>query len=197
MSRLRALAASVPWVIAAWLVVWPPVHMVLARAYGFSSWRFAGWGMYATPERSMSDIYVFFDGCHAVIPERAAQRGAGWSGIRIYSIRGGKAESIAPIALSAAARTNLKILVTSLRTFAKPEDFDRLGRWVARMVLPEQARGHSIAVILAHPRFDTTGERPYAEGIGFVRGEGGWRRLTGRTGTDLFDDVTSHIGQCQ
>lgn len=31
------------------LVLWPPVHMTLGGRLGFSSWRYGGWGMYATP----------------------------------------------------------------------------------------------------------------------------------------------------
>jgi hypothetical protein len=31
------------------LVLWPPVHMTLARNLRFSPWRYGGWGMYATP----------------------------------------------------------------------------------------------------------------------------------------------------
>ena len=31
------------------LLVWPPIHMGLSIHHGFSSWKFAGWGMYAAP----------------------------------------------------------------------------------------------------------------------------------------------------
>lgn len=31
------------------LIGWPPIHMGLSIHHGFSSWKFAGWGMYATP----------------------------------------------------------------------------------------------------------------------------------------------------
>ena len=32
------------------LLIWPPVHMLLAPRLNFSSWRYGGWGMYATPD---------------------------------------------------------------------------------------------------------------------------------------------------
>lgn len=31
------------------LTVWPCVHIVLARTYGLSPWKLAGWGMYSAP----------------------------------------------------------------------------------------------------------------------------------------------------
>lgn len=34
--------------IVVWCLIWPPVHAVLTRRYRFSSWKLAGWGMYAT-----------------------------------------------------------------------------------------------------------------------------------------------------
>ena len=34
--------------IVVWFLIWPPVHAVLTRRYRFSSWKLAGWGMYAT-----------------------------------------------------------------------------------------------------------------------------------------------------
>lgn len=34
--------------IVVWFIVWPPIHAVLTRRLRFSSWKLAGWGMYAT-----------------------------------------------------------------------------------------------------------------------------------------------------
>jgi hypothetical protein len=31
------------------MILWPPLHAVASKVLGFSSWRFFGWGMYATP----------------------------------------------------------------------------------------------------------------------------------------------------
>ncbi len=31
------------------LTLWPPIHVGLVFAYGISSWKLGGWGMYATP----------------------------------------------------------------------------------------------------------------------------------------------------
>jgi hypothetical protein len=34
--------------ILLWCAVWPPIHAVLTRYYRFTSWKLAGWGMFAT-----------------------------------------------------------------------------------------------------------------------------------------------------
>jgi len=39
--------------LLALVVVWPALHIALSQSYGFSPWRFGGWGMYATPERRL------------------------------------------------------------------------------------------------------------------------------------------------
>ena len=50
MTKARlTLRSSASAAVALALVLWPPIHMVLARSVGFSPWRYAGWGMYATP----------------------------------------------------------------------------------------------------------------------------------------------------
>jgi hypothetical protein len=52
----RSLAVAV--LVA--LLVWPMAHMVLCKKYGFSSWRYGGFGMFATPQRSLfSSIKVY------------------------------------------------------------------------------------------------------------------------------------------
>lgn len=57
---LRTLGAAVadPLVLAilAFCMFWPPIHAVLARRMQFSSWKLAGWGMYATLDPSVHII---------------------------------------------------------------------------------------------------------------------------------------------
>lgn len=49
-------------VLAAALIVftvWPALHIVIARQTGMSSWKLAGWGMYATPRLKASTLHVY------------------------------------------------------------------------------------------------------------------------------------------
>ncbi len=63
-SWLRAIRRAILTLLVTVLVVWPPIHMVLVRQLGFSSWKFAGWGMYATPFSPKNEtLHVY------VIPE--------------------------------------------------------------------------------------------------------------------------------
>jgi len=41
------------------LTVWPPLHMLLAYEYGISSWKLAGWGMYAEPRLAEHGMEVY------------------------------------------------------------------------------------------------------------------------------------------
>ena len=42
--------------VLVWLLVWPPAHAVLTRRLRFSSWKLAGWGMYATHEPAVEIV---------------------------------------------------------------------------------------------------------------------------------------------
>ena len=56
--------------LLALLLIWPPVHMLLAHQLQFSPWRFGGWGMYATPDpRTAVELLV--------ISRHEGQAGAG------------------------------------------------------------------------------------------------------------------------
>ena len=43
---------------------WPPIHAILSLHFGFSAWKFAGWGMYATPYTPKTEtlqVYIIPD----------------------------------------------------------------------------------------------------------------------------------------
>lgn len=61
------------------LVAWPPIHMVLIPALGISTWRFGGWGMYATPVPRRSHVAVIGRSC--VLPPRLIDRDTGMRGL--------------------------------------------------------------------------------------------------------------------
>ena len=46
---LKKMKSYFPFGIIICLLIWPTIHMVLSGKGHFSSWRFFGWGMYATP----------------------------------------------------------------------------------------------------------------------------------------------------
>jgi hypothetical protein len=81
------------------LVVWPMLHLALGLSGQFSAWRFAGWGMYATPYPSLAQhpisVLVQFagPGCESAPPQPAtvmmgADEVSGWLderlGLRFY-----------------------------------------------------------------------------------------------------------------
>lgn len=52
MGRSRRAVASrkmMARILVGMLLLWPPVHAIASELCGFSSWRYFGWGMYATP----------------------------------------------------------------------------------------------------------------------------------------------------
>lgn len=44
------------------LTAWPAVHIWLVENYGLSSWKLAGWGMYATPRPKFVGMEIYFRG---------------------------------------------------------------------------------------------------------------------------------------
>lgn len=61
------------------LLAWPPIHAVLMPALGISTWRFGGWGMYATPVPRRSHVAVIGRSC--VLPPRLVDRDTGLRGL--------------------------------------------------------------------------------------------------------------------
>lgn len=56
MARGKAIAV---YAGLALLTVWPAVQMLLVQRYELSSWKLAGWGMYAEPRFAMLGMEVF------------------------------------------------------------------------------------------------------------------------------------------
>lgn len=52
------------------LILWPCVHMVAAKHYGFSPWRLGGWGMYSTPDYGDEyEVVIAVDGVEYSVDE--------------------------------------------------------------------------------------------------------------------------------
>jgi hypothetical protein len=44
--------------VLTFVLLWPPVHMMISRPLGFSPWKLAGWGMYSTPHPNVRNVTV-------------------------------------------------------------------------------------------------------------------------------------------
>ncbi len=59
LGRVAQWRIKIAYSIFALSLIWPLLHMALVHIYGFSSWRFFGWGMYATPNpESQTRLHV-------------------------------------------------------------------------------------------------------------------------------------------
>ena len=64
MFETRAIQKRIMVGLVVLFICWPPVHAFLSLQYGFSPWKFAGWGMYATPYTPKNEtlqVYVLPD----------------------------------------------------------------------------------------------------------------------------------------
>jgi hypothetical protein len=52
------------------LLIWPPIHAIASKHFGFSSWRFFGWGMYASPYPDSVSNLSFIVICNPVSNEK-------------------------------------------------------------------------------------------------------------------------------
>ncbi len=150
--------------------VWPPIQMFLSCTHGFSSWRFGGWGMYATPD-PVRHAWVH------VVPSaqgRALGRHARLSvGDREHLLEPLPAPSArpSPEALAACRRVQVLNDAGAARTL--------LALATVPAIAPERAYG---AVLRIQPRLDLLSLRSYDEIDAFrVREDGVSRR---RFGTD-------------
>jgi len=56
---IDVICTSLSVLIVCALLIWPPIHMIAAKTFHFSTWRLFGWGMYANPNpQSQSRLRV-------------------------------------------------------------------------------------------------------------------------------------------
>ena len=73
------------WLVLFGMLVWPLVHMVWSTKEGFSPWRYAGWGMYATIEpRCVIDVVL--EGPNVRREEKLERLGVEVSGIEVSEV---------------------------------------------------------------------------------------------------------------
>ena len=128
MTRLRKLQLRVLAALLFVLVVWPVFQMFLCSHYRFSSWRFAGWGMYATPHPYNHQIKILF-GANSHAPDRIKFiRKAKYERQLpdVYSVLNG---SIAPVSLAGLSEKQvkkLKSIVRRVKMFQQPGNIQSL-----------------------------------------------------------------------
>lgn len=193
MRRIRAL---VPWTLLALLVLWPPVHILLARRYHFSTWRYGGFGMYAAPDGAERDVYVFIQACGArssaqyVAPMTTPDTGF------FYLVHAGRADLTDLPELSSTENRALSSLMRDIRSLSRPGDFDRLGQWIDARGAGKDEPPPSIAILVSTPRLDTTKGAAYAHVFGFIRERGRWSAVAEQSGTSALEAMTARLSAC-
>lgn len=184
-------------VFLAFLAVWPPIHIVLARQYHFSTWRYGGLGMYATPDGRDRDVYVFIPLCSE--KQTVSAEGRELDGRRLgfyYGVRNGRADLLPWPDIQSDEQHDLAEVVRDIRSLARPSDFDRLGRWVDARFAVENSREVNLAILVSMPHIDLKKKVAYAETFGFVRERDHWVPLPVMSAERALDDVVRRLGAC-
>jgi hypothetical protein len=190
--RLRAL---LPYCILPLVFVWPPIHMQLARYYRFSTWRYAGMGMYAAPDGADRDVYVFLPACarpNVSAGTLTPDRKLGF----YYLADGPRLDLLTLPALTADDHRELASRIKAVKSLNRPGDFDRLARWVDERFFPGRAPATSIGILSVEPHVDMTAGTAHAEAFGFVREQGRWTKLPPMRGPVALSAMTSRVGAC-
>jgi hypothetical protein len=166
---MRSLQATVAWFILILLVAWPPMHILLAHQYHFSTWRYGGLGMYATPPSGDRDVYVFIQDCQA-----------------------GNARQLDLFSFSSEETHVLSSLLDDVRSLSREADFDRLGHWVDA----QRDSASSLGILVTEPHIDTKANAAYAEAFGFIRERGRWSPIARRRGPAALGEIMARLEVC-
>jgi hypothetical protein len=193
---VRWLRAQVGWVILAFLVAWPPIHMWLARQYRFSTWRYGGWGMYATPEASNREVHVFLSSCawKGSKAELLTTTGEKRNGFFLYLVHGTRIDLVSFPDLDADEQRALARRVKDVRSLARPGDFEHLAQWIDARFPP--ALPGSLGIMVAEPHVDIQASRTYADAFGFVRERGRWSPVAPLRGPAALSAMIARLGAC-
>ena len=184
-------------VFLAFLAVWPPVHIALARHYHFSTWRYGGLGMYATPDGRDRDVYVFIPLCSEKQTVSAA--GQELDGRRLgfyYGVRNSRADLLPWPDIQSDEQYDLAEVIRDIRSLARPSDFERLERWADARFAVENSHEANLAILVSMPHIDTKKKMVYAETFGFVREHDHWAPLPVMPPERALDDVVRRLGAC-
>lgn len=193
-ERVRKIRLYAGWVILAFLLAWPPLHMALARRYHFSTWRYGGWGMYATPDGSDRDVYVFLSSCARGTAATAPwATGNGATGF-FYLVRGARIDLISVPSLDSTQKRDLARRIKDIRSLTRPEDFRRLARWIDDH--EELASAGALGIVVAEPHIDVGRGRVYADVFGAVRDGGLWSRIEPTTAEAVLPAMLARMRAC-
>ena len=146
------------------LIGWPPIHMALSSYAGFSSWKYFGWGMYATPYSPKNQIVHVY-----VLPKSPIEYSASQSNsllqpahlqmtYGVYRWRQGRFETLAAIPRA----RNQSIEVRRLKILRSSAEVESLGRKISqRHRLPSEST--KMIVLVIQPRIHPTEKMTYAE----------------------------------
>jgi hypothetical protein len=146
------------------LVIWPVVQMLMCSYYRFSSWRFAGWGMYATPHayNHQIKIHFFADRNFPTHIDFVRRTKYDRQLPDVYIAAGDSMTKIDLEVLSDEQADRIKSIVRSVKMFQKPGSLQlllkRLREWHPDLVNAENA-----VVWIARPRVDLMRQITYAE----------------------------------
>lgn len=135
------------------LLLWPPLHMMGTTALDVSSWRFGGWGMYASASPRRSNVAVVMRDC--ALPAGATQDSAGLHAL-VFEDRAVRKTRIAVDARAGA-------LARDISALRRPDDALALGRRVRRLHRIDAQTPLLIAAV--EPRVDMDRQ----VGFGFAR----------------------------
>jgi hypothetical protein len=174
-SLVRLVRAYAGWVILAFLVAWPPIHIVLSRRYHFSTWRYGGWGMYATPDGSEREVFLFVSSCGSDTTTTTIEQ---------LSMPGQHPED----------ERALERRIKDVRSLSRPVDFERLAAWIDSHVA--MASSKSLGILVVEPHFDLQGSKAYSQVFGFIREKGRWAPLPMTRGSDVVPILSARLGTC-
>jgi hypothetical protein len=196
---VRRVHALVGWSFLALLVAWPPIHILLARRYHFSTWRYGGFGMYAAPDGADRDVFVFFAGCARKAGTKSAARelrSPHTLGF-YYEVRGQRIDSTMLPDLEPDEERALKTTIKDIRSLARPEDFIRLARWVDARLVDDARQDQPIIILVTEPDVDATTRSAYARAFGYMREQDAWSRVSARRGEDGLQLAVEKLGACR
>jgi len=159
----RRSSAFLSAAIGAKLVLWPPIHMSLSQAFRFSSWRFGGWGMYATPHPEFLSRVQVVVAPAADSPDTSPDRpGTSDSDTESIALREFgllldvvRREEIEPIAVSLgrSAVMEARALTRRVRALRESDAMSRLASLGCRLATDED-RCAAAFVFVLDPRLD-------------------------------------------
>jgi len=158
------LQRAAMFLLIAGLIAWPPLHMGLASYFGFSSWKYFGWGMYATPYSPKNQIVQVY-----LLPQAPLENLTAKSESLLYPARlqmtfgvfQWRGDRFAPLVTTPLARHQSRE-VQRLKILRSPRDVARLARKIARDQRLSTERSRMIVFVI-QPRIHPLRRTTYAE----------------------------------